>query len=187
MNVGKSVRKAIDEWRAGDVDSSMLHACNAVDGTASQSLPQIRGSNARFTQLLRNNYPILGAMGAPDIDLIATRFPVKVERPKAVGGKPDLADVIYGIHRCSHGHGQALPAGFELINDAALDEVTTIKVAEGRIRLSDRIIFGLLAVAFESCSSRQRMMAAVPVTPITTGELSTGSKERPPPAASSAI
>jgi PPOX class probable F420-dependent enzyme len=34
--------------------------------------------------------------------------------------------------------------------------------------------------AFESCSSAQRMMAAVPVTPITTGELSTGSKERPP-------
>lgn len=34
--------------------------------------------------------------------------------------------------------------------------------------------------AFESCSSRQRMMAAVPVTPRTTGELSTGSNDRRP-------
>src|SRR5687768_5249596 len=118
MNVGNSVRKAIDDWAIGDVDSSMLHACNAVDGTASQSLPQIRGSNARFTQLLRDNYPILGAMGAPGIDIVATRFPVKVERPKAPGGQPDLADVLYGIHRCSHGHGEALPNGFELTNDA---------------------------------------------------------------------
>ena len=147
MNVGSSVRKAIDEWQAGDLDSSMLHACNAVDGTASESLPQITGSNARFTQLRRNNYPILGAMGTPGIDIVSTRFPVKVERPKAPGGQPDLADVIYGIHRCSHGHGQALQEGFELIRDAGVNEVTTIEAKEGRLRLSDRVIFGLLAVA----------------------------------------
>jgi hypothetical protein len=147
MNVGDSVRKAIDDWEVGDVGFSMLHACNAVDGTASQSLPKLRGSNAQFTQLLRDNYAILGEMGAPGIDIVATRFPVKVERPKAAGGKPDIADVIYGIHRCSHGHGRALPNGFELINDARLDQLTHMGVEEGRVRLSDRIIFGLLAVA----------------------------------------
>jgi hypothetical protein len=90
-------------------------------------------------------------MGAPGINLETTRFPVRVERPKAVGGQPDIADVIYGVHRCCHGHGQALPEGFELIADAAgALPVTTIYVESGRLRLSDRTIFGLLAVVVAS-------------------------------------
>jgi hypothetical protein len=34
MNVGESVRKAIDDWEHGELEAAMLHACNAVDGTA---------------------------------------------------------------------------------------------------------------------------------------------------------
>lgn len=147
MNVGNSVRKSIDDWQVGENDSAMLHACNAIDGTAKKVHSKI-GSNARFTKLLRDNYSILGPMGMPGIDLVETRFPVSVEHPKAPGGKPDLADVIYGIHRCSHGHGDELPGGFELIQDAAGPaRHTRIEVVKGAIRLSDRIIFGLIAVA----------------------------------------
>lgn len=101
MNVGNSVRKAIDDWEQGESESAMLHAGNAVDGTAKRLYP-ILGSNARFTRLLRENYDIFSPMGAPGIDLVETRFPVKVLRPKAEGGKPDIADVLYGTHRCAH-------------------------------------------------------------------------------------
>ena len=147
MNVGNSVRKAIDDWEAGEVDAAMLHTCNAIDGTAKKVYPNV-GSNAGFTQLLRDNYSILGPMGMPGINLVETRFPVKVERPKADGGKPDLADVIYGIHRCSHGHGEELPNGFELIPNArGPARLTTVEISKGAIQLSDRIIFGLIAVA----------------------------------------
>jgi len=125
----------------------MLHACNAVDGTAKKVYPKL-GSNARFTRLLRDNYPILGPMGMPGINLVETRFPVKVQHPKAPGGKPDLADVIYGVHRCSHGHGEELPGGFQLIQDAqGPPRLTRILVAKGTVQLSDRVIFGLIAVA----------------------------------------
>jgi hypothetical protein len=87
-------------------------------------------------------------MGAPGINLEETRFPVKVKAPKAPGGCPDLADVIYGIHRCCHGHGQELPDGFALVSDvASSSRITRIFVEKGKIRLSDRLIFGLLAVA----------------------------------------
>lgn len=137
----------------------MLHACNAIDGTAKKVYSSISGSNARFTQLLRDNYSILGPMGMPGIDLAETRFPVKVERPKASGGKPDLADVIYGIHRCSHGHGDELPGGFELIHDAAnQSRLTRIEVVNGAIRLSDRIIFGLITVAVLSPANKGQMV-----------------------------
>lgn len=147
MDVGNSVRKAIDEWEGADHDSAMLHACNAVDGTAAKVYPKL-GSNARFTGLLRDNYHVLGPMGVPGIDLERTRFPVKVENPKAGGAWPDLADVVYGIHRCCHAHGKALPGGFDLVPDASGPPGRTVmEVRNGIVRLSDRIIFGLLAVA----------------------------------------
>lgn len=148
VNVGRSVQKAIDEWEAADLDSAMLHACNAIDGTAKKHYPRERGSNARFTRLLRDNYGILGPMGMPGINVVETRFPVSIQRPKAPGGKPDLADVIYGIHRCCHGHGEALPNGFELLPDTrGPARHTTLLVERGKIRLSDRVIFALIAVA----------------------------------------
>ncbi len=148
MEVGRSVTKAIDDMEAGDFESAMLHACNAIDGTAAKALPSISGSNLRFTTLLRDNYLILGVMGMPGVNLADTRFPVAVKSAKAPGGGADLADVIYGIHRCSHGHGAALPAGFELRPDSSgVVEKTTIVVQRGQIQLSDRIIFGLLGVA----------------------------------------
>jgi hypothetical protein len=72
----------------------MLHACNAVDGTAGKLYPTSKNKE-RFTRTLRENYGILGLMGAPGIDLIETRFPVTVKGPTAPDGKPDLADVLY--------------------------------------------------------------------------------------------
>ena len=156
MNVGNSIRKAIDDWKSGEADAAMLHACNSIDGTAKKIHPKLR-SNARFTQLLRDNYGILGPMGMPGINVMETRFPVKVDRPKAPGGKPDLADVIYAIHRCTHGHGEELPDGFELIPDARGPvQKTTVKVVRGAIQLSDRIIFGLIAVAVLSPANKDQ-------------------------------
>jgi hypothetical protein len=147
MNVGDSVRKSIDDWELGDLESSMLHACNAVDGTSKKVYPSL-GSNARFTQLLRDNYTVFGPMGMLGIDIANTRFPVKVARPKAAGGTPDIADVIYGIHRCTHGHSDELPDGFELIPDASgPSRITRMWIEKGKVRLSDRSIFGLLSVA----------------------------------------
>src|SRR5262245_19650534 len=108
MIVGQSVRHAIDDWGQRKLESAMLHACNAVDGTARKLYPAL-GSQDRFPRTLRENYGILGPMGAPGIDLAKTRFPVTVKKPTASDGKPDIADVIYGIHRCAQAHGDELP------------------------------------------------------------------------------
>ncbi len=110
MKVGDSVRHSIDEWKRGNLEPSMLHACNAVDGTGKKVFPGM-GSNRRFTQAVRDNYGILGPMGVPGINLEETRFPIAVPRRTTPDGQPDFADVVYGIHRCCHGHGDELPAG----------------------------------------------------------------------------
>jgi hypothetical protein len=147
MRIGKSISKSIDEMEMNDPESAMLHACNAIDGTAKRLHPNL-GNSSRFTRLLRENYAILGPMGMPGIDLVETRFPVHVASPKAPGGKPDIADVVYGIHRCSHGHGDELPEGFDLLPDAfGPARLTRVEVEKGTIRLSDRMIFALIAVA----------------------------------------
>jgi hypothetical protein len=147
MDVAGHVRKAIDDWELEDSEPAMLHACIAVDGTARKAYPAF-ASKARFTRLLRENYGVLGPMGAPGIDLAQTRFPVPVPGATASGGEPDIADVIYGIHRCYQAHGEALPAGFELLHDVkGPARITRLEVERGKLRMSDRIIFGLLAVA----------------------------------------
>ena len=146
MRVGESVRKAIDDWQHGEVESAMLHACNAVDGTAKKVYPGL-GNKARFTRLIRDNYAVFGPMAAPGIDLVSTRWPVKVAGPTAAGGKPDIADIVYCIHRCTHGHGDELPDGFDLLPDASgPSRLTHMLVEKGKVRLSDRVIFALLAV-----------------------------------------
>lgn len=148
MNVANSVRKAIDDWQVGELEAAMLHACNAVDGTAGKIHPATLSNKQRFTRLLRENFDILGPMGAPGVDLVHTRFPVVVHKPTAPGGAPDLADVLYAIHRCCHAHGDDLPDGFSLLEDAAGPaRQTRMRIEHGKIQLSDRVIFGMIAVA----------------------------------------
>jgi hypothetical protein len=39
VDVGSSIRKALEDYDNGDLDPAMLHACNAIDGTAGKSTP----------------------------------------------------------------------------------------------------------------------------------------------------
>lgn len=148
MKVGDSVRIAIDLHVRGEFEASMLHACAAIDGTAKKRFGEKRGNADRFTQLLRDHYDVLGPMGLPGINIASTRWPVKVRTPKAPGGGVDIADLIYGVHRCTEGHGDELPDGFELLsNSTGQAGVTHLMFAPGKVRLSDRIVWALLAVA----------------------------------------
>ncbi|NSX87638.1 hypothetical protein G6L86_18705 [Agrobacterium tumefaciens] len=147
MNVGRSVSKAIDEWEANDSESAMLHACNAIDGTAKKKNYPSGNNSSRFTKLLRDNYEILGILGMPGIDLERTLFPISL----GASGNHflDLADILYKVHRCTHGHGDELEHGFSLRPDAAGPSGYTSFEWNfpGKLMLSDRIIFGMIAVA----------------------------------------
>ncbi|KAA8889882.1 hypothetical protein F3087_00700 [Nocardia colli] len=147
MNVGKSVQHSLDQWALADWDAAMLHACNAVDGTGKKRYPA-QSVTHRFKQVLRDDLDILHLLGVPGIDLEKTRFPVPA-KSNLPGKRPDIADVIYGIHRCTHGHGDELPAGFELIEAEPLGTASLSKIVfeEGKIALSNLTIIGLLGVA----------------------------------------
>ncbi|MDV1904732.1 MULTISPECIES: hypothetical protein [Klebsiella] len=146
--IGYSVRKSIDDFEIGDLDGAMMHACNAFDGTSRKLHPEMRKHHRRFTQSLREHYDIFGPMALPNINLETTFWPAKVSDQQKATDRPDIADLVYCIHRCTHGHGDELPEGFELIPDATNKLTTTSIIASaGKIRLSDRTIFGLLGIA----------------------------------------
>lgn len=102
--------------------------------------------------MIRDHLDIFGAWAAPGINLVDTRFPVTLKgKATTPDGLPDLADVIYGIHRCTHGHGDELPEGFTLVPHQSLPggglSLVTIEIINGSIRLSDLTIMGLCMVA----------------------------------------
>lgn len=124
----------------------MLHACNAVDGTAKKSFPA-SGVRNRFVSLLRANYSVLGPMGMPGVNLEDSLFPIGAT-DKRGDRLLDLADVLYEFHRCIHAHGDDPPIGFEMLpDDSGPVHVARIDAESGRLRFSYRVLFGLLAVA----------------------------------------
>ena len=146
MNVGRSVSKTIDEWMAGDSESGMLHACNAIDGTARKKPYGAIGNEARFRRLIREDLEILGKFGMPGINLEKTLFPISLKNKPAV--LMDIADILYKVHRCTHGHGDDLEEGFSLHSDAtAAQPITTLEWNAGKLMLSDRMLFAMIAVA----------------------------------------
>lgn len=138
------MRLAIDDAGRGEWESAMLHACNAVDGTAAKASPGA-GVGKRFVGLLQENADILGRLGLPGIDAERTEFPVRLGTEFQMR---DLASVVYGIHRCTHGHGDELPDGFALLPAESPGRVVArIDIESGALQLPTVIIYGLLAVA----------------------------------------
>ncbi|WP_186209057.1 hypothetical protein [Burkholderia gladioli] len=149
MKVGNSIRLSIDDWSRGEIEAAMLHACNAIDGTARKLHPGL-GNKRRFVKVIRDNYSIFGPMAMPGMNAEKNRFHhVEIKGATTSDGVPDVADIVYGVHRCAHGHGDDLPKGFELIPDARLPFFTSFGAhqLDGSVQLSDRTIFALLAIA----------------------------------------
>lgn len=144
MDVGDSVRRSLDHWERREWDTAMVHACNAVDATANKRYAQI-GIATRFKRTIRDSIDIFGVMAAPAIDFERSRFPIAV-KSDLPDGRPDIADVLYGVHRWNHGHRDELPEGFELTPYGPRPAAVQIW-RTGKIQLPASAAIGLLAVA----------------------------------------
>jgi hypothetical protein len=101
VRVGDSVKFSLDHWKKNEWDAAMLHACNAVDATGKKRYRKLRVA-PRFKRTIRDSLDIFGAMAMPGYNLDETRFPVSV-KSNMPDRRPDVADIVYGIHRCAHG------------------------------------------------------------------------------------
>lgn len=134
----------MDHWAKQEWDAAVLQACNAVDGTGKVRYSQL-GVAVRFKRTVRDSLDIFQVMTAPGIDFAQTRFPLAVPSDLA-DQRPDIADVLYGVHRCGHGHGAELPNGFELTPHGPRPAGVHIWRG-GKIQLPASAVLGLLAIA----------------------------------------
>ncbi|MCV7198829.1 hypothetical protein [Mycobacterium angelicum] len=144
VTVGNSVRQSLDHWARQDWDAALIHACDAVNGTAKKRYPQ-QGIATRFRRTIRDALDIFHVMAAPGVDFETTRFPIAV-KSDLPDGRPDIADVLWGIYRYGHGHEDELPKGFELTRHGSRDEKVSIW-RDGKIQLPAAAALGLLAIA----------------------------------------
>ncbi|MCB0933642.1 MAG: hypothetical protein KDB71_17325 [Mycobacterium sp.] len=150
MTVGEQVRDSLNHWSARQWRQSMWHASEALDETARKRYPTL-GVAARFKRTVRDDLDIFTAMMAPDIDLVRSRFPVRVQSD-ATDGRPDVADLLFATHRYLHGHENDFPGGCEIMPH--IDGVPAFHISEGHLQLRASAALGLLAIAVFSPENR---------------------------------
>ncbi|MEI6254864.1 MAG: hypothetical protein WCP30_18890 [Mycobacteriaceae bacterium] len=143
MTVGEQVQSSLDHWSVGDGRSALWHATAALDETAKKRYPGL-DKESRFKRVIRDDVDIFAAMTAPDINLVESRFPVPVPSDLP-DRRPDIADVLYGVHRYLHEDESAMLAGCEVTAHA--DGVPMFEIARGRLWLRGSAALGLLGIA----------------------------------------
>jgi len=133
----------LDHWTTGEGRSAMWHATAALDETAIKRYSWLDPAS-RFTRTVRDDLDIFAAMTAPDIDFVNSRFPVPVPSDSA-DQRPDIADVLYAVHRYLHEDENAMSAGCEITAHA--EGVPMFEIARGRLWLRASAVLGLLCIA----------------------------------------
>lgn len=143
MTVGDEVRSALDHWSRGEWRPALWHATAALNKTADKRYPAL-DEGAAFRQTLRDEVDIFGAMAAGDIDLVNSRFPLPVPSDQP-DGRPDIADVMYAVHRYLHVDESVMPAGCQVVPPA--EGMSMFAIANGRLWLRATAAIGLVAVS----------------------------------------
>lgn len=143
MTVGEEVRSSLDHWSGGEWRQALWHATAAVEQTADKRYPALPRA-AQFTRTVRDDLDIFGALAAHDIDFAASRFPVPVASDSP-DGRPDIADVLFAVHRYLRGNTDEMPAGCEVV--APADGVSMFEISHGRLWLRASAVLGLLGIA----------------------------------------
>jgi len=143
VSVGEEVRSSLDHWSAGEWHQSLWHATAALAQTAAKRYPTLNPEEA-FKETIRADVDVFGAMAGPDIDFEESRFPLPVGSDLS-DQRPDIADVLYGVHRYLHGEESAMPAGCEVVPHVEGEPL--FNIASGRLWLRASAALGLLAIS----------------------------------------
>jgi hypothetical protein len=143
MKLSRQVLCSIDDAGAKKFDAALLHACIAIDTTSKRLYPSDSKVGSRYVKCLRDYYWIIEPMIGARINLVETRFSNVRLRSN---DSPDLAEVIYEIFRCSHAHGDDVPACYSVIPTEGSVNSRWL-IGNGELHMPDRIIWALLAIA----------------------------------------
>jgi hypothetical protein len=154
MNVGEHVVCAIDDYEVGKVNSALLHACIAVDGTSCKLSSGKQDNRKRYVACLRQYYWLLEPMIGAGLNLVETRF---TNVPLPNNSSPDLAEIVYEEFRCNHAHGSDHPPGHSLVTSIGTHASHWL-LGDGHLHMPDRVVFALLGVAVFSRVNRDQQV-----------------------------
>ena len=139
MKLTDQVLYGVEDASGGRYDAGLLHACITIDTTAQRLFPKFRRVGARYIACLRRYYWLLEPMIGSGVNLVETKFSNVVLSRTA---RPDLAEIIYEIFRCSHAHGAEIPPQYS-INMVTPEWL----IAKSELHMPDTVVWALLAVA----------------------------------------
>lgn len=108
MQIADHIKNSIDAAMRRDLDSAMLFACLAVDGTSKKLYSDVQSSGKRFRNFIADNIDIIELMFG-GINFEETFFPFKDNKGR-IGLK--FEDVIYEKFRCTLAHGDVYEPGY---------------------------------------------------------------------------
>lgn len=148
------VQLSLELFEGDEPEVALMLACVAAEETAKKAYGAQVDPQVRFTSLIRDGASVFGPMVAAGVDLRDSRLAVTTQSvtadpvPGLRARLPDLADVLYAVHRYGRGHAEELPQGFELVSDAeGFPGLVRLPEAPGKARVGPRTIFALLALA----------------------------------------
>jgi len=150
MRLTQHVLCAIDDADAGKFDAALMNACIAIDATSKRLFPSERRVRVRYIKCLRHYYWLLEPMIGVGINFSETRFSnVQLGKNKA----PDLAEIIYEVFRCSHAHGEEVPAQFSVVQSEG-GFSSQLLFGPGNLHIPDCVVWALLSVVVFSKANR---------------------------------
>lgn len=147
MEVEQHVQYAIDDFEAKKLESALMHACIAIEGTARKISSKPKAGRGDYKQCIRDYAWIIEPMIGGGIDQVKTIFTglnIDDGSGKAIPSA-DLADVIYHIFRCNLAHSKSVPLEYRLLPSG--DGWSMWSIGDGVLQMPDRIIWALLAVS----------------------------------------
>lgn len=149
MRLSQQVLCAIDDAGAGKLDSALMHACIAIDATSKRLFPSEKKVGVRYIKCLRDYYWLLEPMIGVGINFAETQFSnLQLGKNKS----PDLAEFIYEVFRCSHAHGDEVPAQFSVVPSSG--SPPQLLLGPNNLHVPENVVWALLSVAVFSKSNK---------------------------------
>ena len=107
MDIVNSVARGLDEASRNQFESSLLHACLAIDASAQKDAGTSHSSATTYTSFLRKYYWILEPMIGAGINFDETIWDnLEPANSRMAKVKLDMASIIYYFIRFPQAHGK---------------------------------------------------------------------------------
>jgi hypothetical protein len=152
MDIGDHVRLATADFDHGELESALLHALQAVDGTGRKLRPGAQ-TRDRVVGTIDDYLWVIEPMISMGANLETTTFDMVrlSKRPSR------FSEIVYEVFRARLAHGEPFPEGVGIEASIAAHH-RSWRIADGEITFPDTIVWALLAaVVFARCNEGQKV------------------------------